>query len=168
VEVYWQEVGRRLRALREAKGMRQADVAKEIGGYSAVAIGHFERGRSRVPPEVLLWYSRFFGVGLDYLLLGTEQPEDAVSPMRLGEAMDFAMGSDLKESLTDNAWREMALRLARAMETQSEANRRQAEANEKLAEAQLEAQKQLSQLWEHLHTPLAPGRGGADAAQGDD
>ena len=58
---------KRLKELREEKGLSQAQLGKEIG-YSQKAVGHYETGRSEPNLETVKALCRFFGVSADYLL----------------------------------------------------------------------------------------------------
>ena len=57
----------RLKALREAKGATQSEIAKELSitrnGYNS-----WEQGLSMASPVYLIELSKFFGVSIDYLL----------------------------------------------------------------------------------------------------
>ncbi|MVB12355.1 Helix-turn-helix domain protein [Caprobacter fermentans] len=61
------EIGKRLKALREAKNMSQVDLAN-ILGKSQVAISKYETGNRQLDYEMLNKYAEYFHVSVDYLL----------------------------------------------------------------------------------------------------
>ncbi len=71
-KLYGRTVGERIRILRESKGIRQEDLAKEflLSGGSVISL--YENGRRQVPSEVAVAYSKKFGVTTDWILTGEE------------------------------------------------------------------------------------------------
>ena len=61
------DFGKRLKALREAKGLKQREMA-EIMGLQLRQYQRYEYGEIGVPLEVLNFFADFFGVTADYLL----------------------------------------------------------------------------------------------------
>lgn len=61
----------RLKKLREAKGLSQAELAKIIG-ISASSIGMYEQGRRTPEVETLKKIANYFNVPTDYLIFSTE------------------------------------------------------------------------------------------------
>ena len=59
--------GEKLRQLRTAKGMRQAELAQKIG-VSTSAIGMYEQGRREPDRKTMMKICRFFDVTVDYFL----------------------------------------------------------------------------------------------------
>lgn len=65
------EIGIRIKELREAKGITQAELAKSIG-VSPQTIGHYEAGRVLPPVDVLKRIADFFGVSIDFFFQSKE------------------------------------------------------------------------------------------------
>ncbi|NBI08529.1 XRE family transcriptional regulator [Colidextribacter sp. OB.20] len=61
------DFGKRLRTLREEKGLKQREMA-EIMGVKLRQYQRYEYGEVGVPLEVLNFFADFFGVTTDYLL----------------------------------------------------------------------------------------------------
>ena len=70
------EFGKRLKSLREAKGLKQREMA-EIMSIKLRQYQRYEYGEIGVPLEVLNFFANFFGVTADYLL-GREEKHDEV------------------------------------------------------------------------------------------
>lgn len=66
-----EEIGTRIRELRQQKGYAGIQIAKEIG-VSPKYIFELERGMKRFSVEVLLKMSELFDVSCDYILFGEE------------------------------------------------------------------------------------------------
>jgi transcriptional regulator with XRE-family HTH domain len=64
-------LGKRIKQLREEKGLLQKDIAGIIG-ITDSAIGHYERGARFPDPETLRRLAEYFGVSVDYLLGRTD------------------------------------------------------------------------------------------------
>lgn len=73
------EIGGRLRALREKARMSQQAIADEItrtvDDTGQSSINRYEMGKSTPPTKILLWYADFFDVSMDYIYGRTEKPE---------------------------------------------------------------------------------------------
>lgn len=61
------ELGKKLRALRLSKGLKQAEMAK-IMGLTDRNYQRYEYGMINVPATTLNFFADFFGVTTDYLL----------------------------------------------------------------------------------------------------
>ena len=64
-------VALRLNQLREESGLRQRDVAVQIG-VNVITLSGYEVGRSEPPEEVLVRLASLYQVSLDYLLCRTD------------------------------------------------------------------------------------------------
>lgn len=73
---------KRLKLLRLASGLSQADLAKEVG-LTASAIGMYEQGRREPSLSPLSEIADYFNVDVDYLL-GKEDQTTILDPTRLG------------------------------------------------------------------------------------
>jgi repressor LexA len=69
------ELGRRLRQLREDRGLYQSDLAK-IFEKSQSAIGKYENETLQLDYEMLRKYAEYFNVTIDYLLGKVEKPNE--------------------------------------------------------------------------------------------
>lgn len=69
-----EQLGLKLRALREQAGLSQADVARSLG-VTAAAVGHFEKNRRSASIGFVVKAADFFNVPVDELLAMEEQPE---------------------------------------------------------------------------------------------
>lgn len=65
---------RHIRDLREDFDLRQREVAEHLN-CSQRSYSDYESGRTRVPTDVLIELSRFYGTSVDYLLDLTEERE---------------------------------------------------------------------------------------------
>jgi len=63
-------IGERLKALRDAKGLSQADLAKQIGWSSASRIGNYELGTRKISADDAIILSSYLGVSPAELLFG--------------------------------------------------------------------------------------------------
>lgn len=63
----------RIGKLRREKGLRQSDLAKEMG-ISTSAIGMYEQGRREPDMKTLLQFARLFNVSVDYLIGASDIP----------------------------------------------------------------------------------------------
>ncbi len=66
--------GKRLRELREAKGMSQSALADELGIH-VKTVGKAERGDTGLSVDNLLLIADFFGTTIDYLVRGSVHNE---------------------------------------------------------------------------------------------
>jgi len=69
-----ENVGTRLRTLRESLSLSQAKIA-EMAESNQTSINRFEYGKTEAPYRVLLWYAEYFDVSLDYIFCRTDNPE---------------------------------------------------------------------------------------------
>jgi len=66
-----EEIGARLRALRESQGLNQIEVARRVGFNSANTIKDYEKGQ--IPrTQHLVKLAQLYGVSIDYILFGRE------------------------------------------------------------------------------------------------
>ena len=75
-----EQIGKRLRALREGIRLTQVQMA-QILGVQQSRINRFETGQSTPSPEVFLKYADYFDVSLDYIFARTDNPQ--------GKSYDF-------------------------------------------------------------------------------
>lgn len=77
--LYMNEIGGRLRALREKAKLSQQGIADEISKYvgdtTQSSVNRYEMGKSTPPTKTLLWYADFFDVSMDYIYSRTDKPE---------------------------------------------------------------------------------------------
>lgn len=67
----------RLKELRRAKGITQKELSRHLRvDYRTVSL--YETGLSTPPVEVLLSYSQFFKVSIEYLFFGEEAPNSEI------------------------------------------------------------------------------------------
>ena len=69
-----EQIGKRLRALREGIRLTQVQMA-QILGVQQSRINRFETGQSTPSPEVFLKYADYFDVSLDYIFARTDKPQ---------------------------------------------------------------------------------------------
>jgi transcriptional regulator with XRE-family HTH domain len=69
--------GRRLRALRLAKGLRQAELARLVGRHQT-AIGPYERDEYAPPPDIVERLARALDTSPEYLLFGRHPRRSAI------------------------------------------------------------------------------------------
>ena len=69
----------RLKMLRKRSGLTQAELAKQLN-ITPSALGNYEQGRRLPDIETLVAMAEVLGVSLDYLVIGKEHREKAVSP----------------------------------------------------------------------------------------
>lgn len=65
------KIGKRLRALRKTKGLTQQGMA-QILNITTSAVGMYEQDRRHPNYRVLMAYREFFGVTIDYIIVGNE------------------------------------------------------------------------------------------------
>ena len=68
-----EQIGKRLRSLREGIRLTQVQMA-QILGVQQSRINRFETGQSTPSPEVFLKYADYFDVSMDYLYCRTDEP----------------------------------------------------------------------------------------------
>lgn len=64
----------RIRALREDADMNQTQIAKMFN-VGQKTVSNWESGRNEPPYEILIKYSLYFNVSIDYILGVTDNPE---------------------------------------------------------------------------------------------
>lgn len=69
------EVAQRLKSLRESINLSQAKIAALIGDTTQASVNRYENENSNPPLKVLLWYSDFFDVSMDYIFARTDEPQ---------------------------------------------------------------------------------------------
>ncbi|MCS6778484.1 MAG: helix-turn-helix domain-containing protein [Geminicoccaceae bacterium] len=70
--------GRRLRSLRLAKGLRQAELARLVGRHQT-AIGPWERDEYAPPPDIVERLARALDTSAEYLLFGRHPRRSAIA-----------------------------------------------------------------------------------------
>lgn len=68
------EIGNRMRQLREASKLSQAEIAK-LCGSNQTTIGKMETGKTAPSIKILVWWADFFDVSLDYLCCRCDEPQ---------------------------------------------------------------------------------------------
>ena len=68
-----EQIGKRLRALREGVRLTQVQMAGILGVQQS-RINRYETGQSTPSPEVFLKYADYFDVSMDYLYCRTDEP----------------------------------------------------------------------------------------------
>lgn len=88
----YQTIGQRIRALREAKGKSQQELALDLGYKSDTAIHLIENGKRGVSIETLRKLSQYFGVSTSELIGEKKESVsgklDVVSALRADEGLD--------------------------------------------------------------------------------
>jgi transcriptional regulator with XRE-family HTH domain len=69
-----EEVGKRLRKLREGVKLSQTKFAKMLG-MTQVSINRYENGAATPSVKTFLWYADYFDVSLDYIFGRTDDPQ---------------------------------------------------------------------------------------------
>ena len=105
------EIGLRLTELRKSVSLSQAKIGA-LAGLPQSSIDRYEKGKTLLPPNVLLWYAEHFDVSLDYIFCRTDNPKGSLyeynprienSDMKQFIEMCFdpnsSMNSKLKETL---------------------------------------------------------------------
>lgn len=69
-----EQIGKRLRELREGSRLTQTQVA-EVVGVQQSRINRYESGKSTPSPEVFIKYAEFFDVSMDFLYCRTDKPQ---------------------------------------------------------------------------------------------
>lgn len=60
-------IGDRMKSLRIEKGLTQGELARQLN-LSVTAISHYEGGSREPNSNIIILYSKFFGVSTDYIL----------------------------------------------------------------------------------------------------
>ena len=68
-----EQIGKRLRALREGVRLTQVNMA-EILGVQQSRINRYETGQTTPAPEIFIKYADYFDVSMDYLYCRTDDP----------------------------------------------------------------------------------------------
>lgn len=68
-----EQIGKRLRALREGVRLTQVNIAKMLGVQQSM-INRYETGRTTPAPEIFIKYADYFDVSMDYLYCRTDEP----------------------------------------------------------------------------------------------
>ena len=69
-----EQIGKRLRALREGIRLTQVQMAQILGDQQS-RINRFETGQSTPSPDVFLKYADYFDVSMDYIFGRTDNPQ---------------------------------------------------------------------------------------------
>ena len=112
-----EQIGKRLREMRQKAKLSQARVAAVVGSRQS-AVARFESGEAHVPSDVMVRYADYFDVSLDYLFGRTENPqgklyenkpkiEKAYPEMEKFIEMCFDPGSPMNERLKESLLRLM-------------------------------------------------------------
>lgn len=92
-------IGERLKALREAKGLSQAQLAKRIGWSSASRIGNYELGERKVSADDAITLASVLGVSPSELLFGESSEQEVSYGVFLNDRQQELI--DIFESLPD-------------------------------------------------------------------
>lgn len=90
-------IGERLKALREAKGLSQAQLARSIGWSTASRIGNYEIGERKISADDAVAIGRALGVSPAELLFGDQSAGDISYGVFLTEKQEDLL--DVFESL---------------------------------------------------------------------
>lgn len=110
-----QEVGARLKALRESVKLSQAKIGVMMD-LKQSSINRYENGQAEAPYRVLLWYADYFDVSLDYIFCRTDKPQGVLyeyKPKVANEEiqqfieMCFDPASPMNEKLKDTLYKMM-------------------------------------------------------------
>lgn len=69
-----EQIGKRMKQLREVYQLSQAELAKLCGSNQAT-IAKMETGKTAPSLKILIWMADYFDVSMDYLCCRTNQPE---------------------------------------------------------------------------------------------
>ena len=111
------EIGKRLRSLREGVRLTQVNMA-EILGVQQSRINRYETGQSTPDPEIFIKYADYFDVSMDYIFARTDKPQGVMyefkpkltpekEEMRRFIEMCFDPGSPVNEKLKEALFRMM-------------------------------------------------------------
>lgn len=92
-----EQIGKRLRALREGSHLTQTQVAAIVGVQQS-RINRYETGKSTPSPEVFVKYADLFDVSMDYLYCRTDKPQ--------GKLYDFQPRITAEQSIKNRDMRE--------------------------------------------------------------
>ncbi len=110
-------IGQRLKELRQSVKLSQVKVAAVVAS-SQPAIARYEMGEAHIPAEVLINYTNYFDVSLDYIYGRTDKPqgilyENIPRVEKIYPEMDkfiemcFDPGSPMNERLKESLFRMM-------------------------------------------------------------
>ena len=71
------EIGKRMKLLREASGISQKDIAK-LCNSNQTTIAKTEAGKTAPSIKLLTWWADYYDVSLDYLCCRTDQPQGKI------------------------------------------------------------------------------------------
>lgn len=111
-----EQIGKRLRALREGVRLTQVNIAKMLGVQQSM-INRYETGKTTPAPEIFIKYADYFDVSMDYLYCRTDEPR--------GKLYDYQPQA-LKEKNVQN--REMREFIEMCFDPQAPVNKRLKEA----------------------------------------
>lgn len=111
-----EQIGKRLRALREGVRLTQVQMA-EILGVQQSRINRYESGQTTPGPDIFVRYADYFNVSMDYLYCRTEDPR--------GRLYDYQPQA-LKEKVAEN--KEMREFIEMCFDPQAPVNQRLKEA----------------------------------------
>ena len=94
----YREIGRRLRAARNATGLSLADVErKSSGNWKGVRIGSYERGQRSIGVGTLRELADWYGVPVTALIPGAEGPD-----VQIGDILGVLhLATDLQNTVTE-------------------------------------------------------------------
>ena len=92
----------RMKELRARRGLRQEDLAKELG-CTAAHVGHLENGNRELTQTMLVALSDYFHVSIDYLLYreNLNFPVPPTSDMKIPKHVYSHLASDKKEIMNE-------------------------------------------------------------------
>ena len=68
------EIGQRMRELRENARLSQTEIAK-LCGTNQTTIARMEAGKTAPSVKILVWWANYFNVSMDYMTCRTDQPQ---------------------------------------------------------------------------------------------
>lgn len=75
------EIGQRMRELRENARLSQTEIAK-LCGTNQTTIARMEAGKTAPSVKILVWWADYFNVSMDYLTYRTDQPQGKIYEYR--------------------------------------------------------------------------------------
>lgn len=94
------EVGRRLRMLREGKGLTQKEAAEALGMPRTTYV-HYEDGSNEPKISVLIKFSAFYGISVDWIIGWDAEQSESPPPDEKWEALrkilELLSDDELKE-----------------------------------------------------------------------
>jgi len=112
-----QDVGRRLKSLREGAMLSQAKMAEVIGSTQS-SVNRYENGQSTPPVSLFRAYADYFDVSMDYIFARTDKPQGKLyeykpklaqdnEQMRQFIEMCFDPSSPMNDKLKDSLFKMM-------------------------------------------------------------